>query len=147
MSSIARFFRIEEYIPKKVFDEYGISSWMFLRPEMVAGSDLFRKRYGPTIINDWLWGGSYHYSGYRPAYTKIGAPNSSHRHGGGFDAKPQNISASEALDDILKNQKLFRQAGITTVLKYKKKRNYVHLDSRWLPFMNLADDKLWVIQL
>jgi hypothetical protein len=93
-------FSIEELVPPQMthIDKNVIST--FFDDRALKTIDMLRDRYGPVIINDWKFGGSNYYRGFRPYTTSIGAEYSQHRLGRAFDCKFKYISVEEVRNDI-----------------------------------------------
>jgi len=57
-----------------------------------------------VTVNDWKWGGSRKYRGFRPADCAVGAKLSQHRFGRGWDYDVEGIAAEDVRREIMANQ-------------------------------------------
>lgn len=96
-------FDIEELVSRKAFRAKGEQCWRFLNPFMLRGIDAFRKRYGPTHMNTWKWGGVHQYRGLRlPGELEdLSSPFSAHRRGCAADLEFEDVTPEEVRADIL----------------------------------------------
>jgi hypothetical protein len=67
-------------------------------------ADILREEYGPMTINDWAWGGTNQFRGFRSGGCNIGADLSQHRFGRGLDLIPKDIRAGKIREDIIDDQ-------------------------------------------
>lgn len=60
-------FKIQEYVPKEVYDVHGEGAWTFIDIKLVASVDAIKERFpnGTMTINNWSWGGNRNWSGLR----------------------------------------------------------------------------------
>ena len=97
-------FRLEELLPRKFYEEhkhYGDRLWLIFDGRGLMTIDEMRDRYGKCYINNWLFGGTLQYCGYRPPECSVGAVLSQHRFGRGFDLHFANVTAEEVRREIL----------------------------------------------
>lgn len=81
-------FFIEEFVPKSTYDKWGDKSRQFIVPQIISGCQLLKDLTGNSVVvNDWLFGGQYNFSGYRPPDCKEGAFESAHKRGLACDIK------------------------------------------------------------
>lgn len=79
-------FRLEELVPRTIFEDYGDQAWEFLDSRLLYTIDCLREVLAiPLVVNTWLWNGDSHFRGYRPRTCEVGAANSQHRHGRACD--------------------------------------------------------------
>ena len=74
-------FKLYELLPKEIYkdEEYG---WELLDEKLKITINIVRDILGvPLICNNWYWGGSRNWCGYRPIDCKIGAKMSAHKKG------------------------------------------------------------------
>ena len=140
----SRYFKIEELMPPDVFKRYGEQCWMFLNPLLILSIDALRELYNDTItVNDYLWGGNYTESGFRPSWSKTGGWLSQHRLGNAIDAKGRNKSKEEA--DRLRTLILSNRdklPHITAIEDGRIATTWAHLDVR-----NCSDNsRIWVVR-
>ncbi len=123
-----QYFKIEELVDRKTFEQWGEKCWMFLNPNALYSLDSIRLYFWkPVSANNWLFGGQSENRGLRPFYSTIGEGYSQHRFGNAFDIDVEGIEAEEVRQVILrlKDNPLFQyinclETGIT----------YVHFDCR-----------------
>ena len=77
--------------------------WWLFDPKVLWTADMLRKRFGPSTINTWRWGGHYKESGLRSFSTKTGAKWSQHKFGRAIDQKFKHATAEEVRRDMLAN--------------------------------------------
>jgi hypothetical protein len=125
-----KYFRIEEFVPKTLFEQYKYSEsrlWWALDYRMVWTSYALRKRYGKMVVNTWLWGGVHHERGLRLYGTQTGAAMSQHLFGRACDLVPIDFTAEDIRQDILKNQSKEEFKYITCI---EKDVWWLHFDCR-----------------
>lgn len=128
-------FQIQEFVPKGVFDSWGVKSTWFLDDKIVRVAELIRSHFDkPVTINNWHLGGAHFESGFRTPETKTGASLSQHRFGRAIDIKIEGIEAHELYLEILNNEPLFRLGGIAAMENILSTPTWVHVDCRNIPF-------------
>ena len=98
-----RHFRIEELVWPEFHAEYqarGDALFMAFDARALVTLDRLRERYGPLVVNDWLWGGEFRLSGLRPLHAGVGAALSQHVFGRAFDCKFRQVSAAEVRAEL-----------------------------------------------
>ena len=121
-------FRIEEFVPKKIFDQYGHKAWRFIDLEIVKSAQHIKNHFkAPTICNDWLWGGKMQFRGYRPEWCDIGSKTSLHRLRGALDLTIVGFEPEEVREAIRKNWDKWGIARIEADV------NWNHIDRLWYP--------------
>ena len=147
--NIAEFFTIQEFVPKDVYDQYGKYCVMFFNPKLFYVSDQLRKKFGPTLINSWSWGGHRQYSGLRPPEVDIGARLSIHRIGAAIDPIFIEQERPEVYNHLINNQKYWRYIGITTILDYGDEDypSHIHIDCRNIEGLGVDNEKLLIIRV
>lgn len=124
-------FRLEELVPKEIYVRYGSRSIYFLDPVSVSVLVFMRKRYGrKCTVNTWLWGGSRDEAGFRLPTTKTGSKLSQHKFGRAFDPQFDGMEPIEVYDDILANESLFMDKGLTTLEDPEYTPSWTHFDTR-----------------
>ncbi|MEH6347773.1 MAG: hypothetical protein V7785_21945 [Bermanella sp.] len=98
---------IKELVSRRVFEDRGEKAWALLDERALKTLDQLREKFGPITINDWSWGGSNEYRGFREPDCKIGAGYSQHRFGRAFDCQFNGVSAFEVRKQILSNPQDF----------------------------------------
>jgi|AntDeeMinimDraft_6_1070357.scaffolds.fasta_scaffold18276_1 hypothetical protein len=95
-------FRVEELVPPRVFNRWGIQSWWFIDQELCQTIDEIRELFGtPITINNWLWGGNFSQSGYRDDSSEYYNEFSAHSFGKAADMKIRNIQSDVAIQMII----------------------------------------------
>lgn len=100
-------FKIQELVPKAFYETakaQGKAHLLWLAFDYRALWTLvqLRKLYGPTTVNNWLWGGDLEERGLRLLGTSTGASLSQHIFGRGIDANFKYATAEEVRDDMRK---------------------------------------------
>ncbi|MCK4328741.1 peptidase M15 [candidate division WOR-3 bacterium] len=123
-------FELYEWLPKdfyhKYISEYGDKLWLMFDDRILWTYDKLRERYGRIVMNDWWWGGSNQYRGWRPFNCSTGAKLSQHkfaRAGDGIFIRP----AEEIRQDILKNE---FDNDFQYISVIEKAVNWLHCDTR-----------------
>jgi len=97
-----KYFRIGELVPKPFYEihaDKALNIWFVFDYRLLWTIDQLREKWGPLVANTWLWGGSSHYRGYRPADSTVGAALSQHKFGRAVDLIP----IAEPVEDIRKD--------------------------------------------
>jgi hypothetical protein len=159
-------FDLREFVSRAVYNRWGIKSRWFVRQEMVDLAEFYKsffteyykKKYPGkvktvlVVINNWHYGGSKQYSGYREDayYLRNGLveikSGSQHRFFNGFDAEfiivfndgtRVEVDYKEIHEVIKKNEALFMEKGLTTVEDVSVATGWLHSDGRWtgLPYI------------
>ena len=129
--NVSRSFILQEFVPKSVFDYFGDYAVNFIDPKLIALAQFIRDTFGKVvIINNWHTGGQYSESGLREHYTTTGAKFSQHKFGRAIDIKIPGLLPSEIYTHILANEKLFLDAGLTTMENIAATLTWNHLDIR-----------------
>ena len=120
-------FKLQELVPPEVYNntENKINLWFLFDERALKTLDTLRDMYGIVLVNNWLWGGNFKYSGYRPPHSDVGAPRSQHRFGRAFDCKFDFVDSGEVREDVLSNPELFPH--ITTL---EVEIGWFHFDTR-----------------
>jgi len=87
---------------KKTPNKLNLIFSMF-NPTLLWTADHLRKRYGLITINNWYYGGSLKYRGWRPMDCSVGAMLSTHKMGTGLDADFKDATAEEIRQDLIKH--------------------------------------------
>ncbi len=125
--AISPYFKVQEFVPKEIYDKYGEGSIRFINPAIVVIANLVRERMGvPITIN----GAGFDESGFRVPETKTGARLSSHKRGCAIDVRGK-FEPKKLYDDILANYGVYRAAGLTTVEDIAHTPTWVHLSCEW----------------
>jgi len=66
LQEIKKYFCIEEFVSKTVFDKYGQTAWQFISIRLLRTMLIIRKELDLSItINNWKWGGKFSQRGLR----------------------------------------------------------------------------------
>lgn len=124
---ISPYFKVQEFVPKEIYEKYGETSIRFIHPSIVSIANLVRSRMGvPITIN----GSGFDESGFRVPETKTGARLSSHKRGCAIDVRGK-FEPRKIYDDILANYAEYRAVGLTTVEDIDMTPTWVHLSCEW----------------
>jgi len=115
-------FSIEELMPESIIKEDEAKGrnkntlWRYFAPKMLWTLDQLRNRYGPVIVNDYVYGGNNHQRGYRDprsilvynpetgkTETKYSSLGSQHCLGRAADCTFTRVTSEEVRQDILKH--------------------------------------------
>ena len=118
-------FKIQELVPKYVYDKRGEKAWSLLDERGLITLDQLHDKYGTMIINNYLWGGSRQWAGLRTARSPYGTMYSQHRFGRAYDVIFKNWSAEEVRVDVLQNPEWF-----PFITSLELKVNWFHFDVR-----------------
>jgi len=124
-------FHDHEFVPPQIYKQFGDNSKWFIRPEIVKLAEFYRKYFGkPVTVNNYIFGGGFSERGYRVPDSKVGSKYSQHKLGAAFDCNIKGVDSDEVRDTILKNQKLFIEAGLTTIEHKDYSPTWLHSDIR-----------------
>lgn len=132
------FFRPEEIFPPSVVKSHMSSYnmiknniWRLIDSKVIETLDLLRKRFGPVIVNDYLFGGNNKYRGYRPSIeiiqNNVGTFTSQHCFGRAIDCVFKSISVDEVREDIYEQPNLACYKYISAV---ENNVSWLHFDVR-----------------
>lgn len=135
------YFSIEELVPKALFEKYQHAHhilWGLFNRKALLSLIALRARFGSLTVNDWSWGGSNQYRGFRPGDCPIGAGLSQHKLGNAFDCNFKDHTAEEVRQYILANPEEFPY--ITTL---EMGVSWLHFDCRYIPSWNGVIKQFW----
>ncbi len=128
---VSKSFRLEEFVPKEIYEKYKDQSIWFSRPEVINLAQSIRDYFGrPMTINNWHSGGKFNERGFRLPDSKIGAKLSQHKLAGAIDFTIDGISPDEVRSSILENPKRFLDEGLTTIEDGSYTPTWTHVDVR-----------------
>ncbi len=129
--TVIDFFKTQEFVPKKIYEQFGESSNWFVDPRLRKLANFVRTFFGKSVtINNWAWGGQFDQSGFREPASTTGAPLSQHRFGRAMDIKIAGMTPREVYNAILANEKVFMDAGLTCMENIDATPTWTHLDMR-----------------
>jgi len=102
-----RHFKIQELVPKHVYEDRGGKAWELLDDRALITLDCLHDKYGTMTINNWLWGGGRQWSGFRTPDSPHGTNYSQHRLGGAFDVIFKYHNAEHVRNEVLANPDWF----------------------------------------
>ena len=146
---IPKYFTIEELFSPETIKENtqnGIINqniWRLFDYSTLLTIDRLRIRFGPTVVNDYIWGGANQYRGFRSFISLVDKNNlenykqvkcvdwtsftSQHCFGRAIDSKFNKISAEEVREDIKNNPNDATYEFITAV---ENNVSWLHFDTR-----------------
>ena len=131
MSFKRGFFHIEELVDKATFEKLGEKAWELLHPNIVSVVTGLRVFFGsPVTVNNYLFGGSMQYRGYRGIDCPVGSYGSWHRRGMAVDCDIHGKTAGEAREIILacaERQELIHIQRIENLV------DWLHVDIGFVP--------------
>ena len=126
---VSKNFTIYEFIFPELAQSIGLNPIWYIDPKVISMAQFLRSRFNqPVTINDWSTGGGYTLSGLRPFLTRTGARLSLHKFGKAIDVKIRDIDPIEVQEDIIQNQEIYMDAGVTAIEKGTP--TWTHLDCR-----------------
>ena len=120
-----------EFVTKKVYDRFGIKSFMFIDSRLLRTMEMLKKRYGCTItINNYNYGGEREFSGLRQPGDQFYNPNSQHSLGNACDALFSGYSAEEIRKDILRYHNGIEAYAYITGIELGVTWNHIEIGNR-----------------
>lgn len=137
-----------ELFSKQVLAGHTENNWInssiyrLLDSRIAWTADQIRERFGPMIVNDYIFNGSNQYRGFRPPIelidwagyaesgkikTILSSFTSQHCSGRALDMLPQDCTAEEIREDIIKNPSNPAYQYITAI---EKGVSWLHIDCR-----------------
>src|SRR4029079_2726514 len=128
---ISKHFKIEEFVPKIIFTEFGVNAKWFIRPELITTAEFIREWFdAPMIINNWKTGGDFQFRGFRPCSYSGGGALSQHRLGCAIDYNIKGLTPQRVFKEIMDHQNQFRIGGVTTMEDVIYTKTWTHNDIR-----------------
>jgi len=127
---VSKNFSVHELVDEGTYEKFGDASVWFLDDRTFPILQYFRERFGATTVNNWKSGGSLNYRGFRPIHCAIGGTYSQHRFGRAFDITCKDATPDEIRYDIMKNESMYLDLGLTTIEDGEFSKNWVHFDIR-----------------
>ena len=105
----SKYFKLEELVDKKTFEEIGEKAWELIDPRLIESIDAIKARFpeGSMTINSWLWNGDRSWSGLRVAGSPYYSKWSMHSWGKAVDAVFSKYDVEVVRKYILNNPKEF----------------------------------------
>lgn len=138
---ITKNFHLHELVDKATYEKFGDFSQRFLDEETVKLVQFFRERYGSTTVNNWYQGGNLQFRGFRPPNCSVGGSYSQHKFGRGFDLNCAKATPDEIREDIMSNEELFLNMGLTRIEDGAFAPTWLHIDRAWT-----GDNKIHVVK-
>lgn len=135
--TLTKYYRLEELVPPEVIKALGQSAQWCVDPVQAILMDFICDHFTrKATINNWHEKGPYSYRGFRPRSYSGGGELSMHRISKATDFSFSDLTPKEVHAEILKNEKLFMDKGLTTLenLSFttgKGGPGWTHADSRW----------------
>lgn len=120
-------FSLFEIVPEDIYRDYHGSEilWWLFDDRILMAADLIRDRFGPMTINDWYYGGSNHFRGFRPADCGVGATLSQHKFGRALDLIPSDVSAHQIRAAIIE-----KDVAANLITCVEENIPWLHIDCR-----------------
>ena len=98
-----KYFQLYELLPEaywlKRTDLHRL--WWLFDERVLWTLDRLRELYGKCWVNNWYWGGTNEFGGWRPTDCNVGAEWSQHKFGRAADPKFESVTAQQIRDDIM----------------------------------------------
>ena len=122
-----QFFNIKELVPRAFYEHYGDTdrAWMVFDQRALRALDELRRVFGACTVNDWPFGGTNEYRGYRSPGCTVGAALSQHRFGRAFDCHFQYATAADVRQYI--REEHANIAGLIT--RVEDNVSWLHFDT------------------
>jgi len=130
MIYIPKHFKVEELVDSTTFSSYSTNIiWQKFNPDMLKALDRIREIANCSItINDWVFGGSLQFSGFRPAGCGVGKVLGDHYFWNAFDLHVEKISNKKLYDIALI---VSREMQVINVMEdINKTPTWVHIGHR-----------------
>ena len=123
---LSKSFELSEFVPPELYQLGEDFAIRFTDTRLVALAQFIKDRFNRrTIINDWIWGGQYKFSGFRTQSSPDWKPLSPHSRGLAIDIKVDGLTPDTLRQDIRDNYGLYRQLGLMII--EKDTPTWVHL--------------------
>jgi hypothetical protein len=120
---LPKYFKIQELVSPDVYAARGQLAWEMLDTNMLITLDQLHEHYGVMTINNWLWGGSRHWSGLRTPECPEGAKYSQHRYGRAADILFKTVTAEQVRQDIISGK-------FPLITSIETGTSWLHFDTR-----------------
>jgi len=134
-------FCVEEFVPKEIFERFGVNSTRFIDIRLPIIAQELRNYYRKSvIINNWRWGGEYKYSGFRTKASTDYTPLSPHTRGNAIDVKIKGVSSTEVQKFIIGSyETTWERLGVGLI--ETGTNGWTHISVEWFvsPYLMLYD--------
>lgn len=100
---IPKYFIIQEYVPRWVFEKWGDKAWMFIDERQLIADDRLREEFGRVVINNWHTGGNREWSGLRTSDSPYYSQFSQHTFGRASDKLFLDNNVDGVRNEIIAN--------------------------------------------
>jgi len=106
---VSKSFKAHELVPEHIYRHYKEMSWKFINPKLIITIDLLKDHFnlGTMTINNYFWGGSRKWSGWRTPKSEYYSETSQHSLGNAVDIVFSHYSAEEVRNYIIDNPHIF----------------------------------------
>lgn len=119
-------FRLEELLPRNIFEARGDRGWELLDWRIVYSVDCIREYLNiPITINDWIYKGKQEDRGFRPPDCNTGVAFSQHKFGRAVDFISKEMNSEEIRLKIIQASRLF-----PFITYMENDTPHVHIDCR-----------------
>lgn len=128
---ISEHFDVRELVTPEIYAKFGSNSKWFVTEKQINFAEFLRNHFGKAItINNWHTGGHLQNRGTRNPISDVGAVYSQHKLANGIDFNVSGMGSDQVYDYILANEKLFMEAGLTTLENKLFTKGWTHADFR-----------------
>jgi hypothetical protein len=140
MDKISTHFRIQDFVPKALFLQFGANAIWFIDPFQVNYAELLWSRYNKqVIINTWASGGVLENRGTRMPDCATGGKLSQHKFKKAIDTNVLGVPPEAVAKDIIDNFSIYQKVGLTAIEDVKfttgevegDLKGWNHGDGRW----------------
>ena len=122
---IPKFFEAYELVPPEVYAERGDRSFELIDDRVLITLDALRTKFGPIIINNYMWGGHRKWSGLRTPGSPDYRDYSQHTFGRAMDCLFADISVEAVRQYLIDHPEEFPY-----ITAFEKDVNWLHFDVR-----------------
>ncbi len=129
---IPKHFTAKELVDHNTYQKYSYrgDKWMLkvlFDDRILRVIDVIRDEFGPMTINDWSWGGSNQYRGWRSPGCNIGAELSQHKFGRAVDMIPKECEADKIREVLIHDYQAIKYMDIGGI---EMGISWLHIDVR-----------------
>ena len=128
---LSKNFELREFVPKEIFNNWGTRALRFIDPKLPIIAQGVKEYFNGRLvtINNWAYGGSRNYSGFRPYDCLVGAKQSQHKSGRAIDLIVKGIKSEDVYKEIIDSQQYFVTLGVTAI--EENTNGWTHLSCEW----------------